>query len=495
MEPFRYNPKCREPAPALGGAVMAGATLLASSALLLFACNTTPTPPARHDAVSLAASRLDRDAATLAPALASQAWTPGTPLTMEAAIADALSQDPAVRAALARLDAATARVDQASRLPNPMLDLIGGVPLGDMGVAPYGLMVAQQLSFLWTLERREAIATADLRAATMDVAAALVSAALDARAQYITAWTAIEVARLTDATLAHARRVEAAIHHTVGAGLRPASDLAEPIAMRAGLEARAASIDAQAVEAQVTLLRLMGASDAALPSLSVPVEVTPLYDARLPDAEALCRDAAQLDANLSILAAKARVESAAARLGLDEASRWDSVSLSAGRERDMAGDSAWMFGLSIELPIFDDGSPAIAVAKAELDAARLDAEAARQDVVARLRRAGARFGATRGGVAAAEAASAASSLAAAADERDVSEGLTPPMTALQGLIARDLDLTALTSARAAEALARIDIERARLGTKVGTSSGAAIAASTLGPRRAGSSAQSMEIMP
>lgn len=485
----QYNTYSIRSARALGVATLSGA------AILLSACSTTPTPPARQDAIAEAASRLDRHSGALTAEGAPRSWTPGTPLSMEAAVADALSQNPALQAALARLDAATARVDQASRLPNPMLDLIGGVPLGDMGVTPYGIMVAQQLSFLWTLERREAIATADLRAATMDSASALVAAALDARTQYITAWNSIEVTRLTDAALANARRIEAAVQREVDTGLRPARDLASPVAARAGLEARAASSTAQSVDARVSLLRLMGAPDAQLPALVVPMEVTTLYDARLPDAEALCRDAEQLEANLVILAAKARVESAAARLGLDEASRWDNVSVSAGRERDMEGDSAWMFGLSIQLPIFDDGSPAVAVATAELDAARLDAESARQDVVARLRKAGARFDAARAGVAATELASSASSRVAIADERDAAQGLASPMTSLQSALGRDLDLASLASARAAEALARIDIERARLGAPSSSAPSALIATTSLGARRAGSGVQSMEIMP
>ncbi len=470
------------------------ACALASATLLLGACSTTSTQPARHEAIGEASSRLGRDAATFAPTDAPRAWVPGTPLTMEAAIADSLSQDPSLRAALARLDAATASVDQASRLPNPMLDLIGGVPLMDMGVTPYGVMLAQQLSFLWTLERREAIATANLRAATVEAAAAFVGGGLDARAQYITAWTDTEVARLTAGALASAVRIEAAMQVQVDSGLRPASDLVDPIAARARLEAQAAATRAQAMQSQLALLRRVGAPEAALPTLSVPVDLTPLHDARTPDAEALARDAGTLDENLTILAAKARVTSAAAQLGLDEASRWDGVALSVGRERDMEGDSAWMFGLSIELPILDDGSPAIARAAAELDAARLDAEAARQDVISRLRSSAARLVATQAGLAAAEAISEASSRSAEADARDAREGLTPPVTALQAAIRRDQDLTALAGARAARALATIYIERARLGARP-TTALANTQPGALSGARASSSTQSMEIMP
>lgn len=448
--------------------------------LLTAGCQSNP-PDARSTAIESAASRLGRSPAETGTATAARVWNTSTELSMDAAVTDALAHDPSVQAVLARLDAARARVSAAGRLPNPMIDLAIGAPLGGMGVEPYAIMLAQQLNFLWTLERREQIATAELRAATVDASRTLVDAALTARSMYLRAWTSGQLVALVDAQLADAQRLYAAARREVDEGLKPAAELAEPTARIETARAESARAHAQADVDALLLLRAMGTAESALPRL-----VDPQLDAIVESAQAAqteldgAHEAALLtaapDTDLSILAALARVDAAAARLGLGEAERIPAITAATGRERDMTGDSAWMFGLAIELPIFDDGTPAVAQARAELDAARLDAEAARQSSTTAIRSALVQLRSARDVLAASRRRADAVALAADSARRDAAEGLAPPTRSLALSARAAREQSALVDARLQTALALIELDRARLVSRAGAVSSASASA-------------------
>lgn len=451
-----------------------GAVLLAAG------CQSDP-PEARPHAIEAAASRLGRAPAETGASSAERAWDTTTALSMEAAVTDALAHDPSVQAVLARLESARARVSAAGRLPNPMLDMAIGAPLGGMGVEPYAVMLAQQLNFLWTLERREQIATAELRAATLDASRTLVDAALNARSAYLRAWASGQQSTLVDAQLADARRLDAAARREVEEGLRPEAELADTVARLESARADSARAHAQASVDALLLLRLMGAAGSALPRLADPqldalAEGTQASDGESGEALETTLLSAAPETDLTILAALARVDAAAARLGLGEAERIPAITASTGRNRDMEGDSAWMFGLAIELPIFDDGTPAVAQARAELDAARLDAEAARQSSTTAIRSALVQLRSARDVLSASRRRAAATALAADSARRDAEEGLAPPSRSLALSSRATRERAALLDARLQTALALIELDRARLVSRAGTVAAASASA-------------------
>ena len=305
-------------------------------------------------------------------------WIDGATLSMSAAVSDALTQNTSLRAALMRLEAARARVDQASRLPNPMLDLFTGAPIG-MGVEPWGAMIGEQLSFLWTIEQREQIATSELRAATLEVARQAVDTVFETQRLFMTAHMNLQIARANESAAASSALLFESAQMRATVGETSARSVHTSGALQAEVEMALIESQSLAQNSMLALLEFMGRADAKAPTLEPPPA---LPEITLSEEELLDHTMAT---DLSVAASIARVRTAAARAGLADASRLSNVSARVGQERNMEGDKMWMFGVSIELPIFNDGSPAIREALAELNAARIEAEGARQKSIARVR--------------------------------------------------------------------------------------------------------------
>lgn len=106
----------------------------------------------------------------LSAALAAPAWARGA-LTLQAAVDQAAAQNPGIRAAEARIEAAQAREVQAGVLPNPNLTAtVDQVPFSSPGSGNYMAGVSQPLLLGGQREARREAARLDREAAELDLA-------------------------------------------------------------------------------------------------------------------------------------------------------------------------------------------------------------------------------------------------------------------------------------------------------------------------------------
>ena len=299
------------------------------------------------------------------------------PLTLMEAFARAAAADPGLPAAQARIGAAAASVMQAGRSPNPHLSLLAENFVGTGAVQGFE-RTETTLSYSQVYERgnkreaRVSVAGAELEMARLRRQVR----ALDLYLAVETAWVEALAAgagialreerlaaaeRLRDET---ARRVEAA-RDPLFAGSRTTALVAE--AQVALTRARSADATARAALAAYW----SGPSDFQLDmgALEATMEAPP------PNGE---------DIDLALL--EAQRQAAAARVGLEESRAFQDPTFQGGlRHFGLGNDLAFVAGVSIPLPLYDDNSGNIARAAAEREAAERDilaAGAARQREIA-----------------------------------------------------------------------------------------------------------------
>jgi cobalt-zinc-cadmium efflux system outer membrane protein len=384
---------------------------------------------------------------------------PPGPLSAGEAVRLALANHPDLRDALGQAAAARAAYAGADRAPNPMAELMIGVPI-DGGASGRALMAAfmQPLAFLWQRGPRLDAAAATLEAALLHAADVALERAAQARLAH---------ARLTfaerDLELARAAAELSARAATATADRAAAGEAADLDAARARLVAAMAAdaaIRGQAArdEAARDLLAAVGHAEASAQPISDGVVPAP--------DDLIARDEGELvtlaeQHRPALWAARARVAAATAERALAATAAAPRVDAGARAERERDGMEAVYPGVAVELPLYDAGGPARAGAEAARLSAVASAEAERQRVLLEVRRARTR------GIAAAErsaryasewlpAARAVAGHAAAA----AAEGVIDPLAAVaaetesievqRGALAADLEA----------ASARIELERA-----------------------------------
>lgn len=370
----------------------AAAVLLACAlAWLLPGCTTTQGP-------DLAQVVPDLEERLGAPLPSDQPWdTPSTawdgrsPLTAQATLTCALQNNRALRRALAEIDRRRAFYRDSQLPPNPMIDVAAGVPL-DMGVTPILAMLSAQIDWLWKREAIVGQADAALREGLFQAAAQTVTTAVEARAAYVNAASAREVLALSQADVTVATRVLDATRAAFDAGEATAAAVNDARMNQAEASNRAMEAHQELEVAKLRLLRVMGRPaletdwQIVAASTTEAVQECGLVFTEPPqdgeDLATLVR-ARRLD----LVAAEARVEGVQQRLTWIKAGQWPAITLQGGYERDMNGDDAAMFGAAITLPIFNQGQHRVQAAEAELEIARIEADALWQQALLRVRQA------------------------------------------------------------------------------------------------------------
>ena len=381
----------RSPGPRHGlRATLAVATLAAA------ACTAPPGPSLQQAAPDLDA-RIQLGPDTLQDAFEqrwdaiSSAWDGASSLTADAALRCALANNRTLRRTMLELERRRAAVQDAQLPPNPTVELALGAPLG-MGVTPIVAMLAQQVDWLW---RRDAIVTeadAQLRTMLLEAGAVTVATAVEVRADYIDVVAAFEQLGLAERGVDMASRVVAAQRAAMDQGESTVNTLNQATLAAAEADNRLMEARTQVVTAQTKLLEAIGRGSHGLDWRTADVDVV--------QARAACgivpppqpEDDAALHAlvrqmRMDLRAAEARVEAAQARVAMAEAGRLPSLFVGGGYERDMEGDAAVMFQAQSQVPIWNDQRYRIAVAQAELEMARLDADRVWQRAVIDARRA------------------------------------------------------------------------------------------------------------
>jgi cobalt-zinc-cadmium efflux system outer membrane protein len=305
-----------------------------------------------------------------------------TSLSRDSAVSLALAHGSRAAIAGANARSALAHVREAGSLANPLLSASYS-----KDVPQYHASIDFPLDFLTLRGLRVASARSASEAAQLRLAFERAAIRLDVDTSYT-----IAVARRARAALsrrnasdADSLQVVADVRRSAG----DASDLDVDVArISAGRERNAAAADSEAaVAALLDLQQALGMTAAApsvgaLDSLDVPAldTSTPALASQTGGATPLPVAAAQYD-----------LRAADQALALEHRSVWSGLALQAGIENhDPTGAETGIlptFGVSIPLPLFNQGGGSIAVAEAERDRARVELAAAERESAALLARA------------------------------------------------------------------------------------------------------------
>ncbi|MBS3962788.1 MAG: TolC family protein [Sandarakinorhabdus sp.] len=389
-------------------------------------------------------------AAVLA-ATSSPAWA--DPAPSYAQLLARLDQTPAAAEASALEDAAEARVRQARVRPNPTVALeaenvLGSGPFSGFGGADTTLSVSQNLELFGRRGARIDAARADARAATLRRDLAVVDAAGRLALAYAEAEAAQRRAALADETLTLTLADTRAALVLVEEGREP---LLRGIQGESEAAAARASADEATAERDAAFARLTAVALLPAPVTSVPAS---LLDQTPVSARTT------VDGPPTVRVAEAERAAAERRIAVERTRSRPDITASVGVRRFEAEDAnAFVFGLSVPLPLFDRNRGSIDAARAEFRAAdarlagaRQDAQADRAAAQARLSASVSRVRAADAGVSSAEEAYRLSRIGFEAGRISQLE-LRVTRTALVGARAAAVD------ARLARVRAEIDLAR------------------------------------
>jgi cobalt-zinc-cadmium efflux system outer membrane protein len=292
------------------------------------------------------------------------------PFTLERALSLAAGSSPSVEAASAGVRAASAGRAVAGLRPNPSLvveseNIVG---TGDYrGVRSAETTASVQLPIELGGKRSARIAVANSQSARAEINAAIAAADLRLRVTqaYIEAAAAEQrLAIARDQTrLAENAFKAAQTRVKAGAGAPIDQQRADVLRVNTGVAEQKAVRDAEV--ARANLIRLVGQPVAGPLDLAWFTNVQHLTYGPQPPTAA--------EGTLAFVAARTDVNTASARVRLARSQRIPDVTISAGARRLAAtNDTAAVVGLSVPLPLFNNGAAAVRQAQAERDQA--DAE-------------------------------------------------------------------------------------------------------------------------
>jgi outer membrane protein, heavy metal efflux system len=308
--------------------------------------------------------------------------SPLAPLTRDSAISLALAHGSRAAIANATARSAAARVREAGAVANPLLSASYSKSLPQ-----YHATIDFPLDFLTLRGLRVASARSSSEAAQLRLDFEHAAIRLDVDTSYTIASARRARARLSlrNAVDAESLLTIAAVRRSAG----DASDLDVDVArISAGRARNLAIADSQAaVAATIELQQALG-----LPASRQTIAIADSLD--VPRLETVIpgdSSAADDSTPLPVAAARRDLEAADQTLALERRNVWSGLALQAGVENhDPTGAEPGLlptFGVSVPLPLFNQGQGAIAVAQAERDRARAELAAAERESSALLARA------------------------------------------------------------------------------------------------------------
>lgn len=334
--------------------------------------------------------------ATPAPLLVPRGAPAPAGLTLEQALAEAEARSPAITAARAAVEAAQGRLRQAGVRPNPELSVevenfAGSGPYSGFDGTETTVAINQRLDIGGRRSARVAQGRAELAAAELQLGLAQADLALSVREQFATAVAARERLRLALDNQSRARELARIAGELVETGREPPLRALRARAAAAQADAALRAAQAEEEASRRTLASLFGIDTpptAVTGGVGVPppAEIDPAQtlDVRLAEAERLT--------------AEARLRGEIANRRLDPA-----VGVGVRRIEE-TGDRAFVAGLSVPLPLFDQNRGNVAAARAEVRAAEARRAGALATAGARVRNASANLAAADARVAALEGA-------------------------------------------------------------------------------------------
>ena len=287
----------------------------------------------------------------------------GTALTLAEAIARARSQAPQLQSADAALRAADANVGLSSFRPNPTLSVEAENVLGSGRYAGFGggektFSLSMPLELGGKRGARVRVAEAERSAARIGTQVAQADLTLQITEAFVTLAASERYVEIAKASHALAERAHHAARERVRVGKASPIEEQRADVLRINAEVR--------LDKAIRATRLAGATIARLTGSATPVAIASTWFERT-DAVVVGQPAV---ANLSLAAAEAEVTAANARVDAARRDRIPDVTLTAGMRRiGESSEKAAVLALSVPLPLFNQGTAAIARSRAEYDRA------------------------------------------------------------------------------------------------------------------------------
>ena len=305
-----------------------------------------------------------------------------TVLTLEQALARALSEGSATLIAVSERERAAARARQARAWENPTLsveveNILGRGPYRDFDAAESTVSLSQPLPLGGGRGARVRAAQSDEQAATAALALAALELRRDVAIAYAEAIAADRLAGIARERAALGAQTRAAVERRHAAGLE--SDL-----QRARVEVETAGMQADARRRAAAALAQRRALAAHWREATVTAALDEAwFDAAPATAFDVASDVAPTHPRLVV--ARARVEQARAQIEAARRAPFSGLEATIGTRRSEdapSSDRAWLLGLSMPLPLWDRNEGGVAEARAAMQGAEFDLERAARDLVA-----------------------------------------------------------------------------------------------------------------
>lgn len=299
-------------------------------------------------------------------------------LTLREALRRAVTTDPSIQAAMARVRIAMAEADQARLLPNPVLDVV--LRWGP-GKAQIEASVAQDLVAVLQRPRRASAADHRLRAAVAEAVTVAIDTASEVRERYVNVQAAAALGPVLESRRLLVERMISVAGARLEAGEGTRSDLVTLEAQRAELRVEMDRAQLVEREERLRLARLIGEpSSAAVWALEPWIAAQDGGGERRPEEEwigAALRQRPEIQTLAWRLRALGDDAAVAALLA------WEG----AGAGVDVTREEGWYAGpaVSTPIPVFDTGQAARARVRAEQLEARHELTLARRKVVEEVR--------------------------------------------------------------------------------------------------------------
>lgn len=356
-------------------------------ATILTGCISAAPDPALEETALLSDGRIE---STITPEQAwsrpftdrTGLWDGAAPLDLETALSVSLRNDPELRRQLARVAERQADLSQSSLPPNPVVGFGIGIATDGLSGAPAMVQLMQQLTWLWTRADRIDAADRRLRATILDAAATAVAHSTELRRSFADLQHAIEVVGLRESYVETTATTLELVATLVEAGELPRLETDRAVIDHRAAEAQLARDRREVRTRKLELLRHMGWPEHDT-SFEVAGDLDAMHAGEIPTETEVVERA--VINRLDVAAADQRVLAAEADARLQGWKRMPEVGAGLDWRRSFSDRNAVVPGLSISIPLLDDGSAAIARAVAGLEAARIEATVVREDAISQVR--------------------------------------------------------------------------------------------------------------
>jgi len=300
------------------------------------------------------------------PRVTATAIQAGEPLSLDAVLAEVRNASPEVRKAALETRAREADADQAGRWLNPSIGLelenfSGSGPLAGFDQTETTFSIAQTFQLGGKRTKRQRAARASAALATAECSAILRETELEAVTLFYELDAAVKLVRLANQSAELADTLSETVGKRVDAGAAAPPELSRAKADAAALRAVAAQTRGDMESLRYDLSALWGSAD---PVFEAPVQ--PMTAPADPGP-------ANLGQHPAIKVAEAGIVARQAEQDLARAQGIPDLTLSAGmRQFEQTGDTAFLLGVSVPVPLFDRNRDATRAAGYRTDAGRAD---------------------------------------------------------------------------------------------------------------------------